>query len=85
MRRLIGLLLLAAIVAFGTAWIANRQGELIYVIDGYQLTASAGTAIAFILLFAIAVMALTRVVRRCGVRTGRARPLVQRASHAPRP
>jgi HemY protein len=62
MRRLFTFLILAGIVAFGVAWIANRQGELIYVIDGYEVTTSAGMAIGLALLFAALVMVLTRVV-----------------------
>ncbi len=62
MRRLFVILVAAVVVAFAVAWIANRQGELIYVIDGYQVTTSAGAAIALALLFALIVILLTRIV-----------------------
>lgn len=61
MRRLFVFLLVAAAIAFGVAWIANRQGELTYVIDGYALTMSAGVAIGLALLFALLVIFLTRL------------------------
>ena len=62
MRRLFAILLVAAVIAFAVAWIANRQGELIYVIDGYELSTSAGGAIALTLLFAALVIFFSRVV-----------------------
>lgn len=62
MRRLFAILLVAAAIAFAVAWIANRQGELIYVIDGYEISTSAGGAIALVLLFAALVAFLTRIV-----------------------
>ncbi len=62
MRRLFTFLIVAAFVAFAVAWIANRQGELVYVIDGYEVTTSAGTAIGLVLLFAAFVVVLTRIV-----------------------
>lgn len=62
MRRLFTFLIVAALVAFAVAWIANRQGELVYVIDGYEVTTSAGTAIGLVLLFAAFVVVLTRIV-----------------------
>lgn len=61
MRRLLAILLAAIVVAFAVAWIVNRQGELIYVIDGYRITTSAGAAIGIALLFALAVIVLTRI------------------------
>lgn len=62
MRRLFAILLVAALIAFAVAWIANRQGELIYVIDGYEISTSAGGAIALALLFAALVAFLTRIM-----------------------
>jgi HemY protein len=60
MRRLLAFLALASVVAFAMAWIANRQGEFIYVIDGYEITTSAGAALGLFILFAIALVILTR-------------------------
>lgn len=62
MRRLFAILFVAAIVAFAMAWIANRQGGLAYVIDGYEIGTSAGGAIGLLLLFAAIVIFFTRVV-----------------------
>jgi len=61
MIRLISILLGAALIALAVAWIANRQGELIYVIDGYQLRTSAGAAIGIAIVFAALIAFLTRV------------------------
>ena len=61
MRRLFTFLIVAALVAFAVAWIANRQGELVYVIDGYEVTTSAGAAIGLVLLLAALVVVLTRI------------------------
>ena len=60
MRRLFAILAVSAVIAFAVAWIANRQGTLIYTIDGYELRTSAGGAIALAILFAAAVSLLTR-------------------------
>lgn len=61
MRRLIAILVVAAAIAFAVAWIANRQGELIYVIDGYEISTSAGGGIGLVLLFMAVIVVLTRV------------------------
>jgi HemY protein len=61
MRRLFAFLVVAAAVAFVVAWIANRQGELVYVIDGYEISTSAGGAIGLLLLLAALVVVLTRI------------------------
>ena len=60
MRRLFAILAVSAVIAFAVAWIANRQGALVYTIDGYELRTSAGGAIALAILFAAAVSLLTR-------------------------
>ncbi|HWA30795.1 MAG TPA: heme biosynthesis HemY N-terminal domain-containing protein [Rhizomicrobium sp.] len=62
MRRLAGILIAAALIAAGIAWIANRQGELQFLIDGYEVRMSAGVAIAFLIVFAAIVMVVTRVI-----------------------
>lgn len=61
MMRLVSILLGAALIALSVAWIANRQGELTYLIDGYQLRTSAGAAIAIIIAFAALIAILTRL------------------------
>ncbi len=63
MRRLFAILAVAAAIAFAVAWIANRQGTLVYTIDGYELSTSAGGAIALAILFAALVSLLTRFWR----------------------
>ena len=63
MRRLFAILAVAAAIAFAVAWIANRQGALVYTIDGYELSTSAGGAIALAVLFAALVSLLTRFWR----------------------
>ncbi len=62
MMRLLSILFGAALIALAVAWIAGRQGELIYVIDGYELRTSAGAAIGLAIVFAALIAILTRVV-----------------------
>lgn len=62
MRRLLAILFVAAAISFAVAWIANRQGGLVYVIDGYEIGTSAGGAIGLLLLFAAIVIFFTRAV-----------------------
>ncbi|MGN6515111.1 MAG: heme biosynthesis protein HemY [Rhizomicrobium sp.] len=62
MRRLAGILLAAALIAAAVAWIANRQGQLLFLIDGYEIRMSAGTAIAALILFAGVITLVTRVI-----------------------
>ncbi|MBU6445175.1 MAG: tetratricopeptide repeat protein [Alphaproteobacteria bacterium] len=60
MRRLFAILAVAVAVAVAVAWIANRQGMLVYTIDGYEVSTSAGGAIGIAILFAATVGLLTR-------------------------
>jgi HemY protein len=52
MIRLLTILFCAALVAGGIVWIADRQGDLIFTVDGYELRTSASIAIGFAILFA---------------------------------
>jgi HemY protein len=62
MIRLLTILIGAALVAASIAWIADRQGELLFTIGAYQVKTSAGMAIGLAILFAAAVAFVTRVV-----------------------
>ena len=64
MMRLISILIGAALVALAVAWIASRQGELVYVIDGYQLRTGAGAAIGIAVAFAALIAILTRLTAK---------------------
>ncbi len=64
MMRLISILIGAALIALAVAWIASRQGELVYVIDGYQLRTSAGAAIGIAIAFAALIAILTRLTAK---------------------
>jgi len=62
MRRLLGILIAATTIAFAVAWIAGRQGALVFTLDGYEISMAAPTAIGLALLFAVVVAFLTRTV-----------------------
>ncbi|HEV2563150.1 MAG TPA: heme biosynthesis HemY N-terminal domain-containing protein [Rhizomicrobium sp.] len=62
MIRLLAILIGAALIALCVAWIADRQGELVYVIENYQLRTSAGGAIGLAIAFAAIIATLTRIV-----------------------
>ena len=62
MIRLLTILACAALVAAGIVWIADRQGDLIFTVDGYELRTSASVAIGFAILFAAFSAFATRLV-----------------------
>ena len=62
MIRLLGILLAACLLAAGIAWIADRQGELVFTLDAYEIHMSAAAAIAFAVLFTALVVLLARVI-----------------------
>src|SRR5579871_2505234 len=62
MIRLLGILLGAGAVAASIAWIADRQGELVFTLDAYEIHMSAPVAIALCVLFTLAVILLARLV-----------------------
>ncbi|HEY5339108.1 MAG TPA: heme biosynthesis HemY N-terminal domain-containing protein [Rhizomicrobium sp.] len=62
MRRLLSILVVAGLIAAGIAWIADRQGELQFLIDGYEVRMSAGVAISLFIAIAAAIAFLTRMV-----------------------
>ena len=62
MIRLLGILLGAGAVATTIAWIADRQGELVFTLDSYELHTSAPVAIGATVLFAIFVAVLSRLI-----------------------
>lgn len=62
MIRLIGILIAAGLIAFGVVWIADRQGELVFTLDAYEIHMSAATAIALAVLFTITVVLLARLI-----------------------
>lgn len=59
---MLAILIGAALIALGVAWIADRQGELVFVIDNYQLKTSAGGAIGLAILFTAIIAVLTRLM-----------------------
>lgn len=62
MTRLVTILAAAALVAFGIVWVADRQGALIFLIDGYEVRMTAAVAIGLGVLFAFLVAFITRII-----------------------
>jgi len=62
MIRLLGILIAACLLAGGIAWIADRQGELVFTLDAYEIHMSAAAAIGFAVLFTALVVLLARVI-----------------------
>lgn len=62
MIRLLAILIGAALVAAGIAWIADRQGELLFTIDSFEVRTSASVAIGLGILAAFLVGFGTRVM-----------------------
>jgi HemY protein len=62
MIRLLTILIGAALIAAGIAWIADRQGELLFTLGAYQVKTSAGTAIGIAIAFAAVIAFVTRII-----------------------
>jgi HemY protein len=62
MIRFLGILVGAGVAAVITAWIADRQGELVFTLDAYEVHMSAPVAIGLLVLFAIAMIVLVRLI-----------------------
>jgi HemY protein len=62
MRRLLGILLGAGIVAGIIAWIADRQGELVFTLDSFEIHMSAPVTIGFAVLFTVLVILMARLI-----------------------
>ncbi|MEI9885710.1 MAG: heme biosynthesis HemY N-terminal domain-containing protein [Rhizomicrobium sp.] len=62
MIRLLGILIAAGLLAAGIAWIADRQGELVFTLDAYEIHMSAAAAIGFAALFTALVVVLARLI-----------------------
>ena len=62
MIRLLRILLGAGAVAAIIAWIADRQGELVFTIDSYEIHMGAPVAIGLAVFFTIVVIVLARLV-----------------------
>ncbi len=62
MIRLLGILIAAGLLAGGIAWIADRQGELVFTLDAYEIHMSAAAAIGFATLFTALVVVLARLI-----------------------
>lgn len=62
MRRLLLILVVAGALAGTIAWIADRQGELVFTLDAYEIHMSAPAAIGFGVLFTAAVILLARLI-----------------------
>ncbi len=60
--RLVGILIVAALIAIGIVWIADRQGELVFTLDAFEIHMSAAVAIALAVLFTLAVILLARLI-----------------------
>ena len=62
MIRLVGILVVAVLLAIGIVWIADRQGELVFTLDTLEIHMSAAVAIGLSVLFTIAVILLARLI-----------------------
>ncbi|MEJ0043073.1 MAG: heme biosynthesis HemY N-terminal domain-containing protein [Rhizomicrobium sp.] len=62
MIRLLGILVAAGLLAAGIAWIADRQGELVFTLDAYEIHMSAAATIGFAVLFTALVVVLARLI-----------------------
>ncbi len=62
MIRLVGILIAAALIAIGIVWIADRQGELVFILDAYEIHMRAAVAIALAVLFTLAAIVLARLI-----------------------
>ncbi|MBL6854116.1 MAG: hypothetical protein ISS15_17425 [Alphaproteobacteria bacterium] len=62
MRRLLLILVVAGAIAGAVAWIADRQGELVFTLDQYEIHMSAPAAIGFGVLFTALVILLARLI-----------------------
>jgi HemY protein len=62
MIRLLGILLVAGLLAGGIAWIADRQGELVFTLDAFEIHMSAAATIFFAVLFIALVVLLARLI-----------------------
>ncbi len=62
MIRLLGILIAAGLVAGGVAWIADRQGELVFTLDAFEIHMSAAATIFFAVLFTALVVLLARLI-----------------------
>ena len=62
MIRLIGILIAAGLLAGGIAWIADRQGELLFTLDNYEIHMSAAATIGFAALFTALIVGLARLI-----------------------
>lgn len=62
MIRLLGILIAAGALAGGIAWIADRQGELVFTLDNYEIHMSAAATIGFAVIFTALVVVLARLI-----------------------
>lgn len=62
MIRLLGILIAAIVLASGIAWIADRQGELVFTLDAYEVHMSAAATIGLAVLFTALVVVLARLI-----------------------
>ena len=62
MIRLLGILIAAGLLAGGIAWIADRQGELVFTLDAYEIHMSAAATIGFAVLFTALTVVLARLI-----------------------
>ncbi|HEX4303495.1 MAG TPA: heme biosynthesis HemY N-terminal domain-containing protein [Rhizomicrobium sp.] len=62
MIRLLGILIAAGLVAGGVAWIADRQGELVFTLDAFEIHMSAAATIFLAVLFTALVVLLAHLI-----------------------
>jgi HemY protein len=62
MIRLLGILLGAGVIAAIIAWIADRQGELMFTLDSYEIHMLAPVAIGLAVVFTVLVIVLARLI-----------------------
>jgi uncharacterized membrane-anchored protein len=60
--RLIGILIVAALVAFAAFWLASVQGTLTLALPGYEIQTGAGTAAILLLVLVLVLMIVLRFV-----------------------
>ncbi len=62
MIRLLTLLFGAALIAALAAWVVDQQGELVFLVNSYEVRTSTGVAIGLAIVFTLLVVLLTRLL-----------------------
>lgn len=62
MTRLLTVLIIAALLAMGMAWLADRNGELFMVVGEYEVRMSVGVAVGVVIAFVVALFFVLRAI-----------------------